>query len=165
MKKLLILSLALIVSIGSKAQEQRASPPKIASADLGGNTVTIKYSSPSVKDRKIWGGLVPYDKVWRTGANEATTLEVSKDCKVGGQDLKAGKYALFTIPGKDSWTIIINSEPNQWGAYKYDQSKDVFRFSAKPKKADKAEMFTVEISKDGQVTMTWDELAVPFEIR
>jgi hypothetical protein len=164
-KRMMILAVALITSTGLIAQEKKASPAKSATAKVGDNQVTINYSSPSVKGRTIWGDLVPYDKVWRTGANNATTLEVSKDCKVGGKDLKAGKYGLFTIPGKDSWTIIVNSVADQWGAYSYDKAQDVFRFTAKPMKADKTEMFTIAVSDAGKVTLTWDELSVPFEIK
>lgn len=163
-KSMLVLAVALISSTGLIAQEKRASPPKTATATVNGNEITIKYSSPSVKGRTIWGDLVPYDKVWRTGANEATTLQVTKDCKIGGKDLKAGKYGLFTIPGKDSWTIVINSNPDQWGAYSYDASKDVLRFTTKPMTSDKTEMFNITISDKGKVTLSWDELSVPFEI-
>ena len=164
MNKLMILSLALFTSASLCAQ-QRASPAQTASASVNGNTITIKYSSPSVKGRTIWGGLEAYDKVWRTGANEATTIEVTKDCKIAGNDLKAGKYALFTIPTKGDWTVIINSEPNQWGAYKYDQSQDVLRFTVTPKKVDLTEMLTFNVDKSGTVTFAWEKLSFSFDVK
>lgn len=164
-KTIMIAAIALITSTGLMAQEKPASPPKTATANVGGNQVTINYSSPSVKGRKIWGGLEAYDKVWRTGANNATTIEVSKDCKVNGNELKAGKYSLFTIPGKKTWTVIINSVADQWGAYSYDQSKDVFRFTVTPSKVAKTEMLTIAITDAGKGSIAWDELSVPFEIK
>lgn len=143
----------------------RPSPPATASATVDGVQVTIDYSSPGVKDRRIWGDLVPYDKVWRTGANEATTLTVSKDVKIEGQPLKAGKYSLFTIPGRDEWTVIINAVWDQWGAYNYDASRDVMRFTVKPEKTDTFyERLKFEIEKDGEVDMNWENLEISFDI-
>ena len=165
MKNVIIFSIALLCSVSINAQEKKASPAKTASADVSGNTVTIKYSSPSVKGRTIWGGLEAYDKVWRTGANEATTLEVTKDCKIAGKDLKAGKYALFTIPTKGDWTVIINSVPNQWGAYNYDKEKDVFRFTVTPKAADLTEMLTFNVEESGTVTFAWEKLTFSFDVK
>ena len=109
------LIVCLLTSFSLYAQ-QKASPPKVSKATVNGNDVTINYSSPSKKGREIYGGLVPYGQIWRTGANEATTIELSKDAKVGGIDVKAGKYALFTIPNEKEWTVIINSDAKQWGA-------------------------------------------------
>ncbi|MFY0625147.1 MAG: DUF2911 domain-containing protein [Reichenbachiella sp.] len=158
------LGLGIILSTSLHAQ-QKASPAKSSTADVNGNSVTIRYSSPSVKGRTIWGGLVPYDKVWRTGANEATVIEVSKDCKMGGKDVKAGTYTLFTIPKEGDWTVILNSVLGQWGAYKYDKSKDVARFSAKTNVAEPTEMFDISVEDSGVVTMTWDKLSASFEIK
>ena len=114
----------ILFSIFSMAQDdksKRPSPPDKVSEKVGSATITIDYSQPSVKDREIWGGLVPYGKVWRTGANEATTFENSADVKVEGESLKAGKYGLFTIPEANEWTIIFNSVPDQWGSGGYDE--------------------------------------------
>src|ERR1700675_3642107 len=96
-------------------KSKRPSPPATATGKVMGATITINYSSPAVKGRKIWGGLVPYDKVWRTGANEATIFETSKDIKIGGKTLKAGKYSLYTKPGEKEWQVIFNSQTGQWG--------------------------------------------------
>lgn len=146
-------------------KSQRPSPPAVATATVNGGAATIDYSQPSVKDRKIWGDLVPYDKVWRTGANEATTLTIENDVKIDGKVLKAGKYGLFTIPGKTEWTIIINSVWDQWGAYNYDASKDVMRFKVKPEKSDKFyEKLTYTIDNDGDVELMWDNLEVSFDM-
>ena len=120
----LALSLMLI-SFMSHAQE-KASPAKTAEGLVNGATITIHYSSPAVKGRTIWGDLVPFGKVWRAGANEATTFETNKDIKVEGKDLPAGKYSFFIIPGETQSTFIFNSETGQWGT-NYDESKDVLR--------------------------------------
>ncbi len=151
-------------------KDDRPSPPRSAEATIGDLKVTINYSSPGVKSRTIFGDLVPYGKVWRTGANEATTVEISRDCKVGGSFLRAGKYALFTIPGETEWTIIFNTVPDQWGAYKYDDSKDALRFKVKPtKSAEFNERLKFEISSDetgnGKVSLFWDNTQITWEMR
>ncbi|MCB0819531.1 MAG: DUF2911 domain-containing protein [Bacteroidetes bacterium] len=151
-------------------KDERPSPPKTTAATVGDLSITINYSQPGVKGRKIFGELVPFGKIWRTGANEATTVEVSRDCKVGGSFLKAGKYALFTIPGADEWTIIFNSVPDQWGAYKYDESKDALRFKVKPQQTKELTErldFTIASDKtgNGTVTLKWENTSVTWEMR
>ncbi|MEQ8470678.1 MAG: DUF2911 domain-containing protein [Marinoscillum sp.] len=167
-KSLLALTLLIGVMVTANAQKDksnRPSPPAQAKATVDGVDVTVDYSQPAVKDRKVWDNLVPYGKVWRTGANEASWIEVSSDVKVGGKTLPKGKYGLFTIPGEDEWTIIFNETWNQWGAYDYDSEKDVLRITAKPKKSDSfSERFTVDISDDGLVSLKWEDLTVPFDI-
>jgi hypothetical protein len=146
-------------------KSKRPSPPANVTEKIGNTTVTIDYSQPAVKGRTIWGDLVPYDKVWRTGANEATTFEVSNDVKVEGKTLPAGKYGLFTIPGKDEWTIIFNSVPDQWGAFEYDPTKDVLKVNVKPKKSPEAmEKMTFKINKNGTVSLLWEKLEVDFNV-
>jgi len=167
MKSISIAMLFFLVLTGVKAQDKanRPSPPKTASAQLPGGEVVIDYSSPAVKERVIWGELVPYDKIWRTGANEATTLMMDTDAKIGGKLIPAGKYAIFTIPGKDEWTVIINSQWDQWGAYNYDKSKDVHRFKVKPRMVeDSEERLNFEIRPDGMVILSWEKLRLEFEI-
>ncbi|MGA9524105.1 MAG: DUF2911 domain-containing protein, partial [Myxococcaceae bacterium] len=110
----------------------QSSPSARVEQQIGLTKVAVAYSSPGVKDRKIFGGLVPFDKVWRTGANGVTTFESSRDFKFGGKEVPAGTYALHTIPGKSSWTVILNSDVNAWGSYSYDQKKDVIRIQVKP---------------------------------
>ena len=151
------LSSFVLFSATISAQEdksQRPSPPAKVSENVGSTLVTIDYSQPSIKGREIWGGLVPYGKVWRTGANEATTFEVSTDVKVEGESLKAGKYGLFTVPSENEWVIIFNSVSDQWGAFSYDESKDVLRVKVKPEQvADNTEKMTFKISDDGMVSL------------
>ncbi|MFZ0390977.1 MAG: DUF2911 domain-containing protein [Calditrichia bacterium] len=125
--------------------------------------VVVEYGRPKVNDRQIWGGLVPYNKVWRTGANEATTISFSRDVLVNGKELPAGKYAIFTIPGEEKWTIVFNKEAQQWGAFNYDEDKDVLRIEAKPEKNKQVEEMTYTI--DGsEVVMKWAGLKVPFTV-
>lgn len=140
------------------------SPRKEMSTNLGGADITINYGSPSIKGRKIWGGLEPYGEVWRTGANEATTIELSKPVLVEGKELSAGKYALFTIPNEDEWQIIFNGEPDQWGDYKYDETKDILRVTVEPKSIEsplEAMDFVVE---ENSIVLKWGNLAVPFQV-
>ena len=111
--KLVLTVLALLVTTLLWSQEdksKRPSPPATATGTVNGATITIDYSSPAVKGRKIWGGLVPYDKVWRAGANEATLFTTSKDILVEGKKLPAGKYSLYAIPGEKDWVIVFNSK-------------------------------------------------------
>lgn len=146
-------------------KSKRPSKPAKASATVGDAKVTIDYSSPSLKGRKMSADLAPYGKVWRTGANEATTFEVDKDVKVEGQPLPAGKYALFTIPGESEWTVIFNKVPNQWGAFKHDEKQDALRVKVKPKKAPKmTEMLTFDVNKSGKVAMMWENTEVDFNV-
>ena len=162
------LSSFVLFSATISAQEdksQRPSPPAKVSENVGSTLVTIDYSQPSIKGREIWGGLVPYGKVWRTGANEATTFEVSTDVKVEGESLKAGKYGLFTVPSENEWVIIFNSVSDQWGAFSYDESKDVLRVKVKPEQvADNTEKMTFNISDDGVVSLKWEKLVVNFNV-
>jgi len=145
-------------------KSKRPSPPAKATGKVGNTTITIDYSRPSVKGRNVWSELAPYGEVWRTGANEATTFEVNNDVMVEGKALPAGKYSLFTIPGENEWTVIFNKEPKQWGAYKYDETKDALRVTVKPKKAPKmTEQFTINVNK-GTVAMLWENAQVDFKV-
>lgn len=135
---------------------------------IGATDMTITYSRPGVKGRQIWGTLVPYDKVWRTGANEATTISFSDDVTVGGQALPKGTYSLHTIPGRDSWTLIFNKVSDQWGSYSYDQSKDQLRMTTTPQKGPFTEWLTFEVPQltadKAMVVMRWENLAIPFTV-
>lgn len=108
------------------------SPKARVQQTVGVTDFAVDYSSPAVKGRAIWGGLVPYGEVWRTGANSATNLTVSREFTFGGTKVPAGTYALFTIPDKTSWTVVLNSDPTTWGAFGYDKTKDVARIEVKP---------------------------------
>jgi hypothetical protein len=146
----------------------RPSPNATLVQTAGITDITIKYSRPGVKGRAIWGALVPYGKVWRTGANDATTIAFSDDVTVGGSKLAAGTYSLHTIPGQDSWTIVFNNVSNQWGSFAYDPAKDALRVEAKPEKAEFREWLTFEVpelSNDmAKIVIRWENLAVPFTV-
>jgi hypothetical protein len=155
-------------------KSKRASPPATATGKIDGATITIDYSSPSVKGRKIWGDLVPYNEVWRTGANEATLFTTDKDIKVEGKSLPAGKYSLYTIPGENEWVWIFNSQTGQWGikggpngkeVTTEDPAKDVLRVTVKPK-ASKAftERMNFVVDKDG-FALVWENLEVPVSVK
>ncbi|MEO9967081.1 MAG: DUF2911 domain-containing protein [Reichenbachiella sp.] len=141
----------------------RPSPPARSLTTFGDIDVFITYSQPAVKGRTIWGDLVPYNKVWRTGANEATVLSSTGDILVNGDTLLAGNYALYTIPTKDKWTVILNTKYEVWGAYDYDQSMDVLRFEVEPMTAEEAsERMTFDIDASGTVQFSWDKLKFDF---
>ena len=112
--------------------EARVSPNAGVMQTIGTTMVHIMYGRPSVNDREIFGGLVPYDEVWRTGANEATTITFSGDVTIEGQPLAAGTYGLFTLPTADSWTFIFNNTADQWGAFDYDSAEDALRVTVQP---------------------------------
>jgi hypothetical protein len=172
-KTSLLVGLVLFCSFVSVAQETTkapASPPATATAKIGAADVTIKYSSPSVKGRKIWGELVPYGQVWRTGANEATTITFSKDVTIEGQPLKAGTYALFTVPAEKEWTIVFNKTAKQWGAFKYEQAQDALRVKVKPiTSVTMNERMKIDVTPKGKnagvVTIMWENIAVPFTVK
>lgn len=162
-----VLPLFLLSTVGT-AQADKTTRPSPAAEAIGmihGAAIKITYSSPSVKGREIWGDLVPYGKVWRTGANEATTFETDKDIKINGEKLAAGKYALFTIPGENEWTFLFNSEWDQWGAFKYDQSKDVLRVKAKSEmSAAFIEQMRIAIIEK-MIVLSWENLVVSVEVK
>lgn len=171
MKKQISLVLAVVfiffagAAIAQKDKSKRPSPSAKAEGTIDGVKVVIDYSTPFVKGRKIFGGLEPYGKVWRTGANEATTFEVDKNVKIEGKDLPKGKYALFTIPGENEWTIILNKTADQWGAFKYDQSQDALRVTVKPGKTDKlVEQFNIAI-QGNNIVISWENTKVAFSVK
>ena len=124
--------LTVFVVAAQQDKSKRPSPPAQAAWDLGGGkSVTIDYSSPRAKGRKIYGGVVPLDQVWRTGANEATTLTTPVDLTIGGAAVPAGTYTLFTIPSKDKWTLIISKKTGEWGTAYPGQADDLARVDMK----------------------------------
>lgn len=161
----LILAFTLISLLASSQDKAKPSPALTASGKVGNVNITIAYGAPSVKGRAIWGDLVPYGKVWRTGANDATTFEIDGDVKIEGQTLAKGKYSLFTIPEAGEWTIIINKNAKQWGAYSYKQEDDVLRFKAKSSKsASFNEALKFQVT-NGNVSILWENLAVSFNVK
>jgi hypothetical protein len=173
MRKSILIVAAVLLALPAIAQQQlnlpRASPKASVMQTVGLTDLTIVYSRPSVKGRPIWGALVPYDKVWRTGANEATTIAFSNDVNINGQKLPAGTYSLHTIPAQTGdWTVIFNSVANQWGSFKYEQAKDALRVKATPMKADFRELLTFEVPEasadSAKVVLRWENVAVPFTV-
>jgi hypothetical protein len=142
-----------------------ASPRDSVSGMAGSATLTINYGSPSVKGRKIWGGLEKYGVVWRAGANEATTFTTDKDIMVEGHALPAGKYGFFLIPSKGKWTVIFNSVPNQWGAFKYDSTKDVLRVMVKARKAAMPHERLVYVIDPKGFAMDWDQVNIWVKVK
>ena len=156
----------ILASVAGYAQ----SPGATATGKINGATITITYASPSVKGRKIWGGLVPYDKVWRAGANEATILETDKDIMVEGKQLAKGKYSLYAIPGEQEWSIILNSETGQWGIKRggdttRDPAKDVAVVKVKPMKAASMNEALVYVVTDKGIALRWENLEVPVAVK
>jgi hypothetical protein len=138
--------------------------------EFGLGTVTIKYSRPNLKGRNVFTELAPYGEVWRTGANDATIITFSEDVTLEGNAVKAGEYALFSIPGKENWTIILNRETKQWGSYQYKQAEDVLRFQVNASKLnDKAESFSIAFSDvmptSAKLNLLWDVTKVAINMK
>jgi len=164
-----ILFLLTIGGYSISSAQAPASPAKTATGKIGSALVTIQYSSPSVKGRTIWGDLVPYGKVWRAGANAATIFQTDKDLTINGKTLPAGKYSLFVLPEKSTWTVIFNSETGQWGIKKggdanLDRSNDVITVSVKPEAHALTEGLTYEVSNKG-IALLWEKVRVPLNIK
>jgi hypothetical protein len=161
------LFIAILATTIANAQDKKpASPPATATGKINGATITINYSSPSVKGRVIWGELVPYGQVWRAGANDATTFETDKAITIDGKELPAGKYAFFVIPEKDNKaTIIFNKEPKQWGAYKYDAAKDQLRVTVPITKSKTlTESLTYKVEANS-VSLNWEYAIFSFGVK
>jgi len=146
-----------------------ASSTQFVIQDLGISQVSVIYQRPNMKGRTIFGGLVPYDQIWRTGANNATNITFQDEVKIQGETLPAGTYALFTLPGKDEWTIIFNTNAKQWGAYTYNKEDDILRIKVKPEVLqNNVESFTInfeEVTDQSMLTaLTWEKTKVSFLI-
>lgn len=158
-----LLMLLAFATTAAMAQKPMASPPGKAEGKIDGISVVVDYHQPSARGRKIMGGLVPYGEVWRTGANETTSIELGADAKIEGKPIAKGKYALFTIPGENEWTIIINKSI-KWGSASYDEKDDVLRVKVKPGKTDGfVETFNIAVT-DNKVAMKWENTQVAFTI-
>lgn len=163
---LLLFVLGLIQFSVSQAQDKKPlSPKETVTTKVGGANVEIVYSRPSSRGRTMLGGNEPFGQVWRTGANEATTIQFDKAVKIEGKELPAGKYALFTIPGEKEWTIIFNKDHKQWGAYNYKQSDDVLRVTVPAKKPSSfVETLAIKAEKD-KVVIEWENSSVAFSVK
>ena len=151
-------------------KSQRPSPPDSASATVGNLMVKVNYGSPAVKGRTIWGELVPYGQVWRTGANEASTIEFSQDVMINGKPLPAGKYGLFTVPSQGNWTVIFNKVWDQWGAFEYEESEDALRIQVNPKNSrDHAERLNFKVNQvdenTAEVVFNWGNMSWSFNVK
>ncbi len=151
-------------------KSQRKSPPDSVKANVGNVQLQINYSQPAVRGRKIWGELVPFGEVWRTGANEATVFSTNKDIMVEGQKLPAGRYALFSIPQENEWTIIFSNNADQWGAFKYSEAEDALRLQVTPETiSENVENLTFQIASPEEhmadVILEWEKIRVPIHIR
>jgi DUF2911 family protein len=170
-KLLLTAATVLLLCANSSMAEERKSPHEKVSIDLGGHSITINYGRPYMKGRKVVGaGLVPYGKVWRTGADEATTLETGADLDINGLRVPAGKYALFTLPATDSWTLIVNKTADQWGAFDYKAADDLGRAPMKVSaSASPVEQFTIKLTPAGSnaatLEMAWENTAVTATVK
>lgn len=170
MRKITLFLILILAALPLVAQVQlpRASPTASVSQTIGTTKITIDYHRPGMKGRTIWGDLVPFGKVWRTGANEATTITFTDPVKIEGKEVAAGKYALFTIPGADKWTFILSSDPGQFGAFSYDEKKDSLRVEVTPSPAPAAEWmrFTIEPTSPTAATimLNWEKTAVPIRV-
>jgi hypothetical protein len=162
---LLFVITGLTIGFTACAQLRPSPPAKASATTASGLKISIDYSQPGVKGRKIWGDLVPYGQVWRTGANEATVFEISKNAKIEGKALPAGKYSLYTIPGQNSWTVIFNKTWDQSGT-EYDKAQDALRITVKPVKSRAfTERMTFKIAKNGLVSLLWENLQVNFNVK
>jgi len=146
-----------------------ASPACTLKQRIGLTDIEVVYSRPGVKNRTVFGGIVPYGQVWRTGANQATTISFSTPVKLEGVEIPAGKYALFTIPGEKEWTVIISKNAAQWGSFQYNEKDDVARFKVKPVTlAESIETFTIEFNRirdeSAVLNLVWDKTVVPIHL-
>src|SRR5215470_18947859 len=175
-KRLALIGLGCLLVVAATAavirqqdKSARPSPPAKASCDLGGGkSITIDYSSPRAKGRKIFGSLVPYGKVWRTGANEATTFVTNADLKVGGSDVPAGSYTLFTVPEADKWMLVISKKTGEWGTAYPGESEDLVRVPMKTGATSSAvENFAIGFDKGGSgctLRIEWENTRASVDI-
>lgn len=166
--KFSLLFLFTTISLVAQVELPRLSPNASASQTVGYTNITINYCRPFVHGRKIWGALVPSGQVWRTGANEATTIQFITDVTIEGNKVPAGKYSFFTIPTETEWTVILNKVDKQWGAYNYKQEEDLIRFKVKPEQSSFTENLCYSFSNisdaAASVVIKWENLQVSFKV-
>jgi Protein of unknown function (DUF2911) len=167
---ILLLAIVYTTSLAQENDKKRTSPLAIASMRYKDAYVKITYSRPEKRGREIFGKLVPYGQVWRTGANEATEITVTKNIQINGFLLKAGTYSIFTIPEKEKWTIIINADLGLWGAYNYNPKLDLMRFEVpvQPLTGEIYEQFTMQLDPHNELAdlaITWDKVNVSIPLK
>jgi predicted RNA-binding protein (virulence factor B family) len=164
-KKIQLLFIALVTVTFVNAQNKPASPAATATGKINGATISINYSSPSIKGRVIWGELVPFNKIWRAGANAATTIESDKDLVVEGQKLPAGKYSFFVIPNEKECVIIFNKVAKMSGTNNYDEKEDQLRVTVKQQMADSStESLVYNINKNS-IVLSWEKWNIPVSVK
>lgn len=174
-KTILSLATVAMMFLGTELSQAQVQLPPASSTTtiiqgLGIKNIILSYQRPNAKGRKIFGDLVPYNEVWRTGANNIPTLTLDEEVEIEGNKVPAGTYGLFTIPTPSEWTIILSKNPKQWGAYQYKQEDDFLRFKVKPQKlANKVETFTILFedvtTNSTKVTLAWENTQVAFSIK
>lgn len=147
-------------------QRNLPSPRKEMTGYLNGKKVIVNYGSPKVNDRKVFGGLLPYGKLWRTGANEATTITFESSMAIASQrdSIQAGIYAIFTIPGKNTFEFILNEDPDQWNTMDYEAEKDILRNTVTVKQLDQMQEELEFKIEDGKLWMVWEKVAMPIDL-
>ncbi len=163
-----LLNLTIENEVKAQNDKVRISPKAEVMQVVGFTEVRISYSRPGVKSRKIWGELVPYNNVWRSGANEATKITFSTDVMIEGKKLPAGAYSFFAIPSEKDWTLIFNKTADQWGAFEYNEVEDALRITVKPERGENVEWlhYTIDKTSDSSavVRLEWEKLKVPFKV-
>ena len=165
----LLIGILSITSYSQKKEEVRLSPKALVEQTVGYTEVKIEYNRPGVKGRSIWGSLVPYNTVWRAGANEATKITFTTDVKIDGKKLKAGSYSFFAIPTEKTWTLIFNKVADQWGAFEYNDVEDALRIEVTPMPNicwQEWLAYTISKSSDKKavIMLEWEKLKVPFNV-
>ena len=163
--KIQLLFIAVLTVTFANAQNKPASPAASATGKINGATITINYSSPSVKGRVIWGELVPFNKIWRAGANDATTFETDKELNIEGSKLPAGKYSFFVIPNEKECVLIFNKNAKQWGAYKYKENEDQLRVTVKQQIADSNTESLVYTINKNNIILSWEKWNIPLSVK
>ena len=173
-KRLFTIATVAMLFLGTELSQAQIQLPPASSTStiiqgLGIKNIILTYQRPNVKERQIFGDLVPYNEVWRTGANNIPTITFDEDVTINGNHVPAGTYGIFTIPNKTEWTVILSKNPKQWGAYQYKQEDDFLRFKVKPQKlANKVESFTMgfeEVTTTSTIlSLAWEKTKVSFSI-
>lgn len=164
-KKIQVIIFALFMTTFVNAQNKPASPAAVATGKINGANISINYSSPSVKGRVIWGELVPFNKIWRAGANAATTIESDKDLIIEGSKLPAGKYSFFVIPNEKECVLIFNKVSKMSGTNNYDEKEDQLRVTVKQQLADSSSESLVYTIKENSIVLSWEKWNIPFSVK